>query len=76
MRKYSLTLRLVSLPIPKGWHIETRPEGDMLRSDDGLWLMTPHLATAPRIVWYRAVLAAMVWLHHERAVKAQDEVKP
>jgi len=76
VRKYSLTLRLVSLPIPKGWHIETRPEGDMLRSDNGLWLITPDLARQ-QVAWYRAELqAALKWTAHEAAVKAQDEVKP
>ena len=71
--------RLVSRPIPKGWHLYCLHDGDaaLLRSDCWTWLIKPVTPTAMRE--QRAVLAAMEWSVHEAAVKAQDErirVKP
>jgi len=70
--------RLVSLPVPNGWHLYCLHEGDaaVLRSDCWTWLIKPCRFTATALREQRAVLAAMEWSVHEAAVKAQDEVKP
>jgi len=73
--------RLVSRPIPKGWHLYCLHEGEaaLLRSDCWTWLIKPCRFTATALREQRAVLTAMEWSVHEAAVRAQDErigVKP
>jgi len=64
--KMSDEVRLVSLPIPKGWHLYCH---DLLRSDDGMWLITPYLSTASAITTKRSLIAMM-----ERTIREESSL--